>query len=224
MAITMDSGHHDMVCRASIMCILPPSRQSEVTPILHNHVILVSLSMQNTFFFEISFESIGSMPLFSTIIISCASSCLNALCYSLDLLLPPTLSASGQSSQQHNTQVHDVQLDYYGRRLATCSSDTTIKVFDVAGEQLTPVAGGLQPSAQKQTPFSHLATLFSCSWKPPACPDTRRGNACDALLSAHVLCMQLSLGSLCSLPLLPHEQKEAMLCLLFCLPVLILTQ
>ena len=25
-------------------------------------------------------------------------------------------------------QVHDVQYDYYGRRLATCSSDRTIKV------------------------------------------------------------------------------------------------
>lgn len=25
-------------------------------------------------------------------------------------------------------QVHDVQFDYYGRRLATCSSDRTIKV------------------------------------------------------------------------------------------------
>lgn len=38
-------------------------------------------------------------------------------------------------------QVHDVQLDYYGRRLATCSTDTTVKIFDVVGEQLLPVAG-----------------------------------------------------------------------------------
>jgi len=26
---------------------------------------------------------------------------------------------------------HDVQLDYYGKRLATCSSDRTVKVYDV---------------------------------------------------------------------------------------------
>jgi WD40 repeat protein len=26
---------------------------------------------------------------------------------------------------------HDAQLDYYGKRLATCSSDKTIRVFDV---------------------------------------------------------------------------------------------
>lgn len=29
------------------------------------------------------------------------------------------------------TQQHDAQLDYYGKRLATCSSDRTVKVFDV---------------------------------------------------------------------------------------------
>lgn len=31
-------------------------------------------------------------------------------------------------------QQHDAQLDYYGKRLATCSSDRTIKVYDVTGE------------------------------------------------------------------------------------------
>lgn len=29
---------------------------------------------------------------------------------------------------------HDAVLDYYGRRLATCSSDKTIKIFEVDGE------------------------------------------------------------------------------------------
>ncbi len=36
----------------------------------------------------------------------------------------------------HADMVHDVQLDYYGRRLATASSDRSIKVFDVVGEQV----------------------------------------------------------------------------------------
>lgn len=36
----------------------------------------------------------------------------------------------------HGDMVHDVQLDYYGRRLATASSDRCIKVFDVIGEQV----------------------------------------------------------------------------------------
>lgn len=34
----------------------------------------------------------------------------------------------------HNDLIHDAVLDYYGRRLATCSSDKTIKIFEVEGE------------------------------------------------------------------------------------------
>ena len=33
-----------------------------------------------------------------------------------------------------NDTQHDAVLDYYGRRLATCSSDKTIKIFEVEGE------------------------------------------------------------------------------------------
>lgn len=40
----------------------------------------------------------------------------------------------------HMDMVHDVQFDYYGRRVASCSSDRTIKVFDVAGGQPTQLA------------------------------------------------------------------------------------
>ena len=36
---------------------------------------------------------------------------------------------------------HDAQLDYYGKRLATCSSDRTVKVFDVVGEGQRPAGG-----------------------------------------------------------------------------------
>ena len=34
----------------------------------------------------------------------------------------------------HDDMIHDAVLDYYGRRLATCSSDKTIKVFEIEGE------------------------------------------------------------------------------------------
>jgi protein transport protein SEC13 len=32
---------------------------------------------------------------------------------------------------QHEDMIHDVQLDYYARRLATCSSDRTIKIYQL---------------------------------------------------------------------------------------------
>lgn len=34
----------------------------------------------------------------------------------------------------HEDMVHDCQFDYYSKKLATCSSDRTIKVFDVTGD------------------------------------------------------------------------------------------
>ncbi|KAF7458182.1 hypothetical protein HWI79_1241, partial [Cryptosporidium felis] len=40
----------------------------------------------------------------------------------------------------HSGPVHDTQLDYYGRRLATASSDHTIRIFDVSADQPTFLA------------------------------------------------------------------------------------
>ena len=37
---------------------------------------------------------------------------------------------------------HDAQLDYYGKRLATCSSDRTVKVFDVIDGEPQRTSGG----------------------------------------------------------------------------------
>jgi protein transport protein SEC13 len=34
----------------------------------------------------------------------------------------------------HSDMIHDCQFDYYSKKLATCSSDTTIKIFDVNGD------------------------------------------------------------------------------------------
>lgn len=33
---------------------------------------------------------------------------------------------------EHNDMIHDIQLDYYGKRLATCSADRTFRVYDIA--------------------------------------------------------------------------------------------
>lgn len=39
---------------------------------------------------------------------------------------------------------HDAQLDYYGKRLATCSSDRTVKVFDVVEGETKPTGQTLK--------------------------------------------------------------------------------
>ena len=40
----------------------------------------------------------------------------------------------------HTDVVHDVQMDYYGKRIASCSSDKIIKVFSITGDQHTHLA------------------------------------------------------------------------------------
>lgn len=40
----------------------------------------------------------------------------------------------------HSEMIHDTQFDYYGKRLATASSDRTIKIFDVVENKHTLVS------------------------------------------------------------------------------------
>ncbi|KAL8929838.1 MAG: hypothetical protein Q9208_000982 [Pyrenodesmia sp. 3 TL-2023] len=57
----------------------------------------------------------------------------------------------------HDDMIHDAVLDYYGRRLATCSSDKTIKVFEIEGEnhKLTETLRG------------HESAVWCVSWAHP---------------------------------------------------------
>jgi len=41
---------------------------------------------------------------------------------------------------RHHEAIHDAKLDYYGRLLATASSDNTIKIFEVSGDKHTFLA------------------------------------------------------------------------------------
>jgi len=60
---------------------------------------------------------------------------------------------------QHDDMIHDAQLDYYGCKLATCSSDRTIKIFHVSSSNT----------------YTHTATLqnhecgpiWSVAWSHP---------------------------------------------------------
>lgn len=70
---------------------------------------------------------------------------------------PSLLDALDTDRKLTNTQ-HDAVLDYYGRRLATCSSDKTIKIFEVEGdthrlvETLKGYAVSLYPSTFPPSP------------------------------------------------------------------------
>ncbi|KAK3722289.1 hypothetical protein QZH41_009329, partial [Actinostola sp. cb2023] len=52
---------------------------------------------------------------------------------------------------------HDAQMDYYGKKLATCSSDQTIKIFETSGSQQTLVA----------TLRGHEGPVWQVSWSHP---------------------------------------------------------
>ncbi|KAF1356130.1 putative nuclear pore complex subunit [Delphinella strobiligena] len=61
------------------------------------------------------------------------------------------------SNSGHDDMIHDAVLDYYGRRLATCSSDKTIKIFEIEGDshRLTETLKG------------HDGAVWCVSWAHP---------------------------------------------------------
>ncbi|KAN0060058.1 GTPase-activating protein S13 [Thecaphora frezii] len=59
---------------------------------------------------------------------------------------------------QHDDMIHDAQLDFYGKRLATCSSDRSVKVFDVVNGT---------PSATGETLVGHQGPVWQVAWAHP---------------------------------------------------------
>lgn len=58
--------------------------------------------------------------------------------------------------------IHDAVLDYYGRRLATCSSDSTIKIFDVDSSSSTSETHRLTDTLK-----GHDSAVWCVSWAHP---------------------------------------------------------
>jgi protein transport protein SEC13 len=67
------------------------------------------------------------------------------------------MTSSFSFDSQHNDMIHDAQYDYYGKRLATCSSDKIIKIFDVANNAITPVTDLV----------GHEGPVWAVSWAHP---------------------------------------------------------
>ncbi|KAJ3488600.1 hypothetical protein NLI96_g2720 [Meripilus lineatus] len=59
----------------------------------------------------------------------------------------------------HEDMIHDAQLDYYGKRLATCSSDRTVRVFDVVDGETQRGSG--------QILKGHTAPVWQVAWAHP---------------------------------------------------------
>ncbi|AOW07895.1 protein transport protein SEC13 [Yarrowia lipolytica] len=57
----------------------------------------------------------------------------------------------------HDDLIHDAVLDYYGKRLATCSSDKTIKIFEIDGDNHKLV----------ETLRGHEGPVWQVSWAHP---------------------------------------------------------
>lgn len=71
-------------------------------------------------------------------------------------------TATGTGTQtidtHHTDTLHDAILDYYGKRLATCSADQTIKIFDVAASGTNTL---------QETLRGHEGPVWQLSWAHP---------------------------------------------------------
>ncbi|ODQ50048.1 WD40 repeat-like protein [Saitoella complicata NRRL Y-17804] len=63
----------------------------------------------------------------------------------------------------HEDQIHDAVLDYYGRRLATCSSDRTINIFELPPSDADPSA----PQKLIETLRGHTGPIWQLAWAHP---------------------------------------------------------
>jgi len=57
----------------------------------------------------------------------------------------------------HEDMIHDAEMDYYGLRLATCSSDNSVKIFDLKNgtQSLVAVLKG------------HIGPVWQVAWAHP---------------------------------------------------------
>ncbi|CAK9207842.1 unnamed protein product [Sphagnum jensenii] len=77
--------------------------------------------------------------------------------------MSPAAAAGTQTGTQtlesgHQDVVHDLAMDYYGKRLATCSSDRTIKLFAVGAPEQTVVLATL---------IGHEGPVWQVAWAHP---------------------------------------------------------
>lgn len=113
----------------------------------------------------------------------------------------------------HEDLIHDAVLDYYGKRLATCSSDKTIKLFDIEGENhklVETLVGHEGPVWQVSWAHPKFGSILaSCSYDGKALiwkeqPETRQWS----IIAEH----KVHQASVNSVSWAPHELGAVLLC------------
>ncbi|KAL7059916.1 hypothetical protein AAHC03_013509 [Spirometra sp. Aus1] len=73
-------------------------------------------------------------------------------------LLSPTMFVSRSVNANHSDLIHDIAFDYYGRRMATCSSDQMIKIWDLRDDQEWVCTARWR---------NHLGSVWRITWAHP---------------------------------------------------------
>lgn len=76
-----------------------------------------------------------------------------------------------EAQETHEDCIHDAQIDYYGQYVASCSSDRTIKIWQIVDDSKQKLVATLQGHngpvwqvAWAHPKFSHTSVLASCSY------------------------------------------------------------
>ncbi|KAJ2715973.1 GTPase-activating protein S13 [Coemansia spiralis] len=117
-----------------------------------------------------------------------------------------------QFDTQHEDMIHDAQLDYYGKRLATCSSDGTIHLFEVDGKQqkfLEALKGHTGPVWQVSWAHPKFGSvLASCSYDGSVLVWKETAGAGFAVIKKH----DKHQASVNAIAWAPHELGPVLLC------------
>uniref|UniRef100_A0A7S2UZ04 Anaphase-promoting complex subunit 4-like WD40 domain-containing protein n=1 Tax=Fibrocapsa japonica TaxID=94617 RepID=A0A7S2UZ04_9STRA len=113
---------------------------------------------------------------------------------------------------QHEDMIHDAQFDYYAKKVATCSSDRTIQIYDVTGDVynksavLTGHDGPVWQVAWAHPKFGVL--LASCSYDGQVIIHRESPQSCWTQIHVH----RFHESSVNSLAWAPHEFGLVLAC------------
>eukprot|EP01080_Neovahlkampfia_damariscottae_P010535 gene10535-3056_t len=67
--------------------------------------------------------------------------------------------SSSSFDTKHEEMIHDIQMDFFGKKMATCSSDRSVKIFDTSNEEEPKLLANLK---------GHDGPVWQVSWAHPS--------------------------------------------------------